>query len=132
MPPSNSNHSRKRAEKRGRSAETIALWFLRAQLFSILERRFKTPGGEIDIIARRGQMIVFVEVKMRKSGKLEYQALAGVNQRRILNAARFFLANNPSMADKILRFDVIFLAPWSWPRHVRNAFGAFSGVRSNN
>jgi len=122
MPRSNSNPSRKRAEMAGRWAETIALWFLRAQFFSILKRRFKTPGGEIDIIARRGQMIVFLEVKMRKTRKLEFEALAGVNQRRILTAARFFLAKNPSLANKTLRFDVIFLAPWSWPRHVKDAF----------
>ena len=124
MPRSNSNHRRKRAEIRGRLAETIALWFLRLQFFSVLARRFKTPGGEIDIVARRGQMIIFVEVKMRKSRKLEYQALCGVNQRRILTAARFFLAKNPALAGKTLRFDVIFLAPWSWPRPVRTAFDA--------
>jgi len=122
MPPSNSNHSRKGAEIAGRRAETIALWFLRAKFFSILARRFKTPGGEIDIIARRGSMIVFIEVKMRKSQALQFEALTSVNQRRILTAARFFLARNPSMADKTLRFDVIFLAPWSWPRHVKDAF----------
>jgi len=124
MPRSNSNHSRKRAEMGGRWAETVALWFLRAQFFAILERRFKTAGGEIDIIARRGQTIIFVEVKMRKKRSLEYQALASVNQRRIISAARFFLARNPALADKTLRFDVIFLAPMSWPRHVRDAFDA--------
>jgi len=105
-------------------AETIAVWFLRAQLFSVFARRFKTPGGEIDIIAKRGQMIIFVEVKMRQSRRLESEALASVNQGRIVTAARFFLAKNPALAEKTLRFDVIFLAPWSWPRHVRNAFDA--------
>ncbi len=124
MPPSSSRHSRKSAQIAGRRAETIAMWFLRAKFFSILERRFKTPGGEIDIIARRGSMIVFIEVKMRKSQALQFAALASVNQRRILTAARFFLAQNPSLADKTLRFDVIFLAPWSWPRHVKDAFQA--------
>ncbi len=122
MRRSNSNHRRKRAEMGGRLAETIAVWLLRARFFSILARRVKTPGGEIDIIARRADTVIFVEVKMRRSRSLEYQALAGVNRRRIVTAARFFLANNPSLAGKTLRFDVIFLAPMSWPRHVRNAF----------
>ncbi len=124
MRRSSSNHRRKRAERRGRLAETIAVWLLRVQFFSVLARRVKTPGGEIDIIARRADTVIFVEVKMRRSRSHEFEVLASVNRRRIVTAARFFLARNPSLAGKTLRFDVIFLAPMSWPRHVRNAFDA--------
>lgn len=128
MRRSNSNpdpsHGRKRAERRGRLAETLAAWYLRARFYAIVKQRFKTPGGEIDLIARRGQTLVFVEVKMRRSARMEFDALAGVNQGRIVRAAKFFLAQNPSLAEKTIRFDVIFLAPFNWPHHLEGAFDA--------
>lgn len=124
MQRSNSNPERRRAEQRGRVAETIATWYLRAKLFSIRHQRYKTPGGEIDIIATRGELTVFVEVKARKSPKAKAEALASVNQRRIVRAAEFFLARNPQMTEKTLRFDVIFLAPLRWPHHLQGAFEA--------
>ena len=122
MQPLNSNHSRKRSERAGRWAENIAAWYLRARFFSILDQRYKSPGGEIDIIARRGDLIVFVEVKMRKNASRMAEALQAVNQRRIIRAAYFYLAQNPDFADKTLRFDVLFLAPFTWPTHLMGAF----------
>ncbi len=129
MRPSNSNNKsavnrRKRAQFRGRVAENIAAIYLRAQLFSILIKNFKTPVGEIDIIARRADLLVFVEVKMRSSKHGMAEALEAVNQRRIIRAAKYYLARNPQMADKNLRFDVIFLKPRAFPVHLRGAFEA--------
>ncbi len=123
MKRSNSN-LRRSAERRGRLAEAFARLYMRLKLYEILHRRYKTPGGEIDIIAKKGSSIVFVEVKMRRSGSDEYDALASVNQRRIVRAAQFFLAKNPELAQKHLRFDVIFLAPGAWPHHLQGAFEA--------
>ena len=117
-----SSNLRRSAERSGRFAEAFARLYLRLKLYAIVEQRYKTPGGEIDIIARKGNSIVFVEVKMRRSGADEYDALASVNQRRIIRAAQFFLAKNPEMAQKYLRFDVIFLAPGAWPHHLQGAF----------
>ncbi len=119
MPPS---PSRTRAERRGRRGEALAALFLRCQLYAIRARRVKTPVGEIDLVAARGRTIVFVEVKVRRNRAEEANALASVNTRRIARAAQFYVARNPQLAGRDMRFDVIFLAPMAWPRHVRNAF----------
>jgi len=137
MRPSNSNNKsakksakksmanrRKQAQFRGRLAEFIATLYLRAMFFSILKKNFKTPIGEIDIIAKRADLLIFAEVKMRNSKQGMAEALEAVNQRRIIRAAKYYLARNPQMADKNLRFDVIFLAPFAFPVHFKGAFEA--------
>lgn len=115
---------RQKAERSGRSAETVAAMFLRLQGFSIAGTRVKTPVGELDLVARRGSLTVFVEVKARTSGAAELATLEAVNRQRITRAAQYYLALHPEISAGDLRFDVIFLAPWRWPRHVRNAFEA--------
>ncbi|VAW22830.1 Endonuclease [hydrothermal vent metagenome] len=102
----------------------MATLYLRAKFFSIVKKNFKTPVGEIDIIAKRADLLIFVEVKMRSSKHGMAEALEAVNQRRIIRAAKYFLARNPQMADKNLRFDVIFLKPLTFPVHLRGAFEA--------
>lgn len=84
----------------------------------------KTPLGEIDLIARRGDTIVCVEVKARSFSHQEEQALGAVNRRRIVRAAQMWLSRHPEFGQSTLRFDVIFLAPFAWPRHIVNAFDA--------
>jgi len=108
----------------GRRGEDLAAWYLRGKLYRVLERRYKTPLGEIDLIVRRFGVIVFVEVKTRQRRQDELDALLHVNRRRLVRAAQFYLTRNPRVAETPMRFDVIFLAPFSWPRHVRNAFDA--------
>lgn len=122
MPRSRSSAEREKAERAGRRAEAWAALFLQAKGYRIKERRFRTPVGEIDLIAERFGTTVFVEVKARASSKGEAEALEAVNPERIGRAAQFYLARHPQLAETSLRFDVIFLAPLSWPRHVRNAF----------
>lgn len=124
MPPSTSKPgtSRQAAERRGRRGEIWAELFLRAKFYKILQRRYKTPLGEIDLIVRRGKTVVFVEVKQRNSAALYGQALEAVNQRRIARAADWFQSRHPQYAGFDFRFDVIFLAPRRWPSHLSNAF----------
>lgn len=122
--PSPYKAERRLAEKRGRWAEGLAALYLRLQLFSIVAQRVKSPVGEIDLIARRGDLTIFVEVKTRARSTDLATALESVNTRRIVRAAQHFLSRNPQIADKDMRFDVIFLAPWTWPRHVKDAFTA--------
>lgn len=127
MPPSRSkpkNAERQRAERRGHLGEFLAALYLRAKFYRIVARRFKTPVGEIDLVARRGGTLVFVEVKLRRSRTAELATLEGVNQQRILRAANYYLARHPEHAAADLRCDVIFLAPRAWPHHIVNAFGA--------
>ena len=127
MQPSGSrpkSKARVAAYLQGRRGERWAARYLRLKLFRIIETRYKTPVGEIDLVAERWGTIVFVEVKARNStGSLE-EALRAVNQRRITQAAQFWIAKHPRYAVSGMRFDVIFLARRSWPRHVINAFDA--------
>ena len=125
MPPrSRSKPSSRRlaAEAFGHRGEALAALFLQLKLYGIIERRFKTPVGEIDLIARRFGVTVFVEVKARQRAGIEAEALGAVNRQRIIRAAQYYLMRHPELADTPLRFDVIFLAPGKLPRHLVNAF----------
>jgi len=127
MPPSPSkpkSKARIAAYLGGHRGETLAAWFLRLKLYRIVQRRCKTPVGEIDLIAERFGTTVFVEVKARSAAAREIEALEAVNQSRIVRAAQYWLARHPGKAQTNCRFDVIFLAPGRWPRHVINAFDA--------
>lgn len=131
MPPSPSRPSnrgatpfRKFAEGSGRRAEALAALFLNLKGYRVLARRVKTPVGEIDLIARRGRVTAFVEVKARSFSHQEAEALMAVNRRRIVRAAQLWLGRHPDLAGQDLRFDVIFLAPFAWPRHIVGAFDA--------
>ena len=84
----------------------------------------KTPVGEIDLIASRGGVTVFVEVKARSFSHQEEEALYAVNRRRIVRAAQLWLTRHPAANEGGLRFDVIFLAPFTLPRHIVSAFDA--------
>jgi putative endonuclease len=113
------------AEQRGHRGETLAAWLLRAKLYRVIAQRFKTPVGEIDLVAEQGRTVVFIEVKWRRRGAPEAEALSAVNRKRIVRAAQYWLSRHPEQAERDLRFDVIFLAPGRWPRHLVNAFPAF-------
>ncbi|MBL8599453.1 MAG: YraN family protein [Devosia sp.] len=120
--PSKPRSERRFAEGAGRRGEVWAELFLRAQLYRVLARRVKTPVGEIDLIVQRFGVTVFVEVKARSFSHQEYEALMAVNRHRIVNAAQLWLMRRPDLAAGDLRFDVIFLAPFAWPRHIVGAF----------
>jgi putative endonuclease len=122
--PRRDHGARIRAERVGRRAEAFAAWLLRLKGYTILEERFKTPVGELDLVVGRGRTIVFVEVKARTMRDAELEALLAVDQRRVTRAAEYYLARHPDLAQSQMRFDVIFLAPRMWPRHVKNAFPA--------
>ena len=112
------------AERQGRRGEALAALWLQLQFYRIVERRFKTPVGEIDLIAQRFGTTVFVEVKTRGRAESTGEALGKVNRRRLVRAAQYYLTRHPRLASTPLRFDVIFLAPKSPPRHLKNAFDA--------
>lgn len=122
MPRSRSkpDAERLRAEQTGRRAEWLAALYLRFKLFRIIATRLKTPVGEIDIVARRGRLLVFAEVKHRKSPGAA--ALEAVNTARIAHAAEWFMMSNPQFSAFDCRFDVVVLTPGRWPHHLENAF----------
>jgi putative endonuclease len=114
--------ARDAARNFGSAAETIATLWLRARLYSILARNYRVQGGEIDIVAKRGSVVAFVEVKAR--GDLEDAAIAITpqKQRRISRAADRWIAAHPWAMNCTLRADAIFIAPGKLPRHLENAF----------
>jgi putative endonuclease len=115
---------RKAAFARGLSAESRAAMLLVAKGFRIVARRWRSPVGEIDIVARRRRLLVFVEVKARDSADAAAEAVTPQQQRRLIAAAEAWLALNPDDATRNIRFDVILVAPKSLPRHLTNAFDA--------
>jgi putative endonuclease len=111
---------REEAERRGRRGETLAAWYLRAKGWSILARRVKTPRGEIDLVARRGRTLAFVEVKWRKSAADLALAIDAYRLRRVTAAAQG-VAHRWQRDGDDMRIDVLLLAPGRWPRHITNA-----------
>ena len=91
---------------------------MRLKLYKILARRYRVNGGEIDIVARRGDDIVFVEVKARGAMDDAMIAITPQKQRRLAVAASRWLAANPWAAQYTLRADAVFVAPRRLPRHV--------------
>ena len=114
--------SRQAAERHGRRAELVASLFLRLKGYRILARRFRTPVGEIDLIARRSRTIAFIEVKARATGDAGLEAVAARTRKRIARAAGFWLAAHPRAEGSTLRFDVIVVLPRRLPLHLRGAF----------
>lgn len=113
--------NRAAAEARGRRGERTAELWLRAKGWAILDRRRKTPAGEIDLVARQGGTVVFVEVKWRaKAAELDY-AIDHYRLRRVAAAAEM-VAHEYAKEGEDLRVDVILLAPRSLPRHIVNAW----------
>jgi putative endonuclease len=108
----------------GLSAESKAALLLIAKGYRILARRYKTPVGEIDIVARRRGMVVFVEVKARDSLDAAAEAVTPRQQGRIIDAAQYWLAAHPDAGECPLRFDAILVAPGKPPRHLPGAFDA--------
>ncbi|MBV8697637.1 YraN family protein [Bradyrhizobium sp.] len=114
------------AFRTGLSAESRAAAYLMAKGYRILARRFRTPHGEIDLVARRRGLLAFVEVKARATLDEAAFAVTPRQQLRIINAAQAWLAAHPEHAEFELRFDAILIAPRSLPRHLMAAFDASS------
>jgi putative endonuclease len=111
---------KERAYLKGKRGEWIASLYLRCKGYEILESRFKTPVGEIDLLVRRGKTLVAVEVKSRGSLEKAAFSITPFQQRRIEQALLYYLTHKSLSIN--LRFDVILLAPWRWPYHVIGAW----------
>lgn len=113
---------RRRAEEFGRFAEGLCRLALRLKGYRILENRLRTPMGEIDIVARRGRTLAIVEVKARGDWDAANEAVNARNRGRLARAAHVYLGANPQYAGYVLRFDIMLVTPWSWPRHLQDAW----------
>jgi putative endonuclease len=114
---------RKRAEKGGRRAETIAALWLGLKRYRIVGRRVRTPLGEIDLVALSPDgLVCIVEVKTRASEALALEAITLRQRERILRSAELFIGKRPALRHKGVRFDAILIAPGRLPRHVKDAW----------
>jgi putative endonuclease len=109
------------AEKRGRGAEALACWYLRLKGWRILARRARVRGGEVDIVARRGRTLAFVEVKARASEEAAAFALDDWRLRRVVVAAERLAPRYMREGDEV-RIDALYIVPRRWPRHLANVW----------
>lgn len=110
------------AYKHGLTAELIATLLLSVKFYSVIHRRYKTKVGEVDLIARRGKTIIFVEVKKRRSRQEVFEAITISQKRRISRAAEHFLSRNKKFNNYNKRFDAVLITPKSLPLHIKNAW----------
>jgi putative endonuclease len=113
--------NRQEAEQRGRGAETIACWYLRLHGWRILARRARVPGGEVDVVAKRGRTLAFVEVKARADAGSAAFALDEWRLRRVAVAAERLMSRYMDGVDDV-RIDAIFIVPFRWPKHLPNVW----------
>ena len=111
--------NREAAERRGRGAETLAAMWLRLHGWRILARRARVPGGEVDIVARRGRTLAFVEVKARASDEAAALSLDAWRLRRVVTAAERLSQRYMKPGDDV-RIDAVFVVPGRLPRHMPN------------
>jgi putative endonuclease len=123
MTPKNKPYAdRRKAERRGRWSEYLAAAYLLFKGYRIVALRHKTKWGEVDIIARRGDLVVLVEVKARATRQLAVDSVSFESQRRIRAAGDVWLSRQRDATRLSLRCDIIAMVPRSWPFHFKDAF----------
>ncbi len=111
-----------RAWQFGQFAETVCVLSLRLRGYRILARRYRTPVGEIDIVAQRGQTLAIIEVKARETVDQAAEAIRPHQQQRIMRATEMFCQQRPNLSQCRLRFDAMLVAPWRIPSHICDAW----------
>ncbi len=120
--PGTSAARRRGAYRTGRWAEGLCAALLRLKGYRIVARGFRVPVGEIDIVARKSDLLVCVEVKARRNLREAAEALTPRQRRRIARAAEAFIAGREEFAELGVRFDVMAVTPRRLPRHIKDAF----------
>ena len=115
-------NARQQAERRGHRSEWIAAWYLRLKGYRIMAQRYKVKSGEVDIIARRGDLIVMVEVKARATVLEAMDAISATAMRRIESAGDQWLSKQKDFAKLSVRYDLVAICPRKWPVHVQRLF----------
>lgn len=122
MSPGGKLDRKRRFERKGRRAEWLAALALMLKGYRIRALRYKTPVGEIDLIARKGDLIALVEVKARADLLSGVDAVSYPAQRRIEAAGALYISRQPDSDRLSWRCDIVVVSPWRWPRHVEDAF----------
>jgi putative endonuclease len=113
---------RRKAYRRGHRSEWLAALALMLKGYRIVARRYRTKLGEIDLIARRGDLVIMVEVKARPTLLEAMEAIGRESERRIEGAADLWLTRQKDYGRLSVRFDMVAVLPRRWPVHVENAF----------
>ena len=113
---------RVKAYRRGHRGEWLAALALMLKGYRIVARRYRTKLGEIDLIARRGDLVLIVEVKVRATLIEAMDAIARQSERRIEAATDLWLSRQPDHGRLSIRFDMVAVLPRRWPVHVENVF----------
>ncbi len=111
------NKARRRNERRGRMAEHLAAIWLMLKGYRLIGRRLRTPVGEIDLLVRSRDSLIFVEVKARPTLDSGWQALHLRQQGRCQAAGRWLAARH-AWPGAVLRHDAVLIRPWAWPTHL--------------
>lgn len=110
----------------GLRAEKLAALLMRLKGYKIEKTRFKTPVGEVDLIARRGNTLVFIEVKLRQTKDAAAYAISESSKQRISKAASYYLMRHPEMQHLNCRFDAILIVPPFFIKHLDNVWNVSS------
>ena len=108
------------AYKRGIRREILAGLYLTLTGWRVLAWRWKCPLGEIDLVAKKGKVITFIEVKARQNEQSALDSITAHQWRRVLNAADIFMSQQRQYADCSWRFDAIIIVPRKWPKRFKN------------
>jgi len=119
--------SRRRAYRLGRTAEALCVASLALRGYRILARGYRTPVGEIDIVARRGRILAVIEVKARSDMATALESVGNRQRRRLRRAAEWLVAGRSDLSALDIRFDVMAVAPWRLPTHVIGAWRTDGG-----
>jgi putative endonuclease len=111
---------KQRDQRLGHSAENIAAWALRLKGFRIVARRWSGRHGEIDLIAKRKDLIIFVEVKARRDELAAWAAIGSTKRSRMTSAIGQWVGQHVPPGRFSYRVDAMLVLPWRWPRHVQN------------
>lgn len=120
--PSPAKDKKLKAYQRGKWAEYIAAGWLMLKGYRILALRYKTPQGEIDLIAKRGNTIAFVEVKARSNYESAKLSVSGHQRKRISDAATIYIKRKPKLAKLSPRYDIVAITPKKLPKHLKAAW----------
>lgn len=115
---------RRLREQKGRRAENAAALWLRMKGYRIIDRRVRTPACEIDLIAARKNMLIFVEVKSRATREQALESVTPGLRQRLEQAARIWVSSRHRLQTHLWRFDIVLMSPGRLPRHIRDAWRA--------
>lgn len=124
MTKTDGGRQRRLRERSGRRAETAAALWLQLKGYRIVDRRARMPACEIDLVARKGKFVVFIEVKSRRTRALALEAVTPQLRTRLEEAANQWVSRRRGMQELLWRFDAVLLAPGRLPRHMRDAWRA--------